>query len=325
MSTRSWIRRLFARAVRGPLTPVRGARLPDSRRPCLEALEDRTLLSLTPTSISVSAASAALAYGQSETFTATVRTASGAAPGPVSFYDGATLLGIAPLAGSPATATFTTTQLPAGSHTITARYLGNGSFAASASGVEPTAAQSVVPTSGLYLAKGLAVDSFGDLFIADSGNDEVVEVNAGGQTSVGTGFDGPYGVGVSPGGSLLVADTLNDRVVRVGVGTQTTLYSPLHAPHGVAMDGAGDIFIADTDANQVLKFDSIGLMSTIGSGLASPYGVAVDGAGDVFIADTGKGRVVEVKPDGTQVTLASHDQLAFPVGVAADGAGAIRN
>jgi subtilase family serine protease len=45
-TTLSWIRRLFARTVRGPLTPVRRARRPDfRRRPYLESLEDRTLLS----------------------------------------------------------------------------------------------------------------------------------------------------------------------------------------------------------------------------------------------------------------------------------------
>ena len=46
MSTRSWIRRLFARAVRGSLTSRRGAHTPDLRRPCLEVLEDRRLLSV---------------------------------------------------------------------------------------------------------------------------------------------------------------------------------------------------------------------------------------------------------------------------------------
>ena len=94
-------------------------------------------------------------YGQSETLTATVTTPSGdptptSTDGTVTFYDGTTPLGSPQtLSGSPATATLTTTALAAGSHTITARYSGDGSFAPSRSGVEPTSMQSVIPASGL--------------------------------------------------------------------------------------------------------------------------------------------------------------------------------
>src|SRR5262249_57407191 len=141
------------------------------------------------TSISVSAASASPVYGQSETFTATVTTLGGAAPtaadGTVSFYDGTTLLGTATLSGSPATATWTTTALALGPHTITARYSGDNKFVASASGVQPASGQSIVLDSGLNNPNSVAVDGSGDVFIADSNNNWVVEVTANGtQTTV---------------------------------------------------------------------------------------------------------------------------------------------
>ena len=151
------------------------------------------MVSPDPTSISVSAAVAAPLYGQFETFTATVTTLSGATPaatdGTVSFYDGATLLGTATLAGSPATASFTTAALAGGSHTITARYSGDSNFVASASGVQPASVQAVVPAVGLSHPLGVAVDSSGDVFIVDAGNGRVVEVKADGtQTTVAAGL-----------------------------------------------------------------------------------------------------------------------------------------
>jgi hypothetical protein len=277
-----------------------------------------------PTSISLSATRTSLLYGQSETLTATVTTLSGANPtasdGTVSFYDGTTLLGTAPLAGSPPTATFTTAALAPGPHTITARYSGDSNFAASASGVESASAQSVV-ASGLSYLPGVAVDGSGDVFIADVGNNRVVEVKPDGtQTTVGSGLSYPEGVAVDGSGDVFIADTINNRVVEVHAdGNQATVGSGLSYPDGVAVDGSGDVFIADTSNNRVVEVKPDGTQTTVGSGLNFPIGVAVDGSGDVFIADTDNNRVVEVKPDGTQATVASG--LNYPSGVAVDGTG----
>ena len=57
----------------------------------------------------------------------------------------------------------------------------------------------------------------------------------------------PTGVAVDGAGDVFIADTFNNRVVEVpaGGGPQTTVVSGLCYPIGVAVDGAGDIFIAD--------------------------------------------------------------------------------
>ena len=69
----------------------------------------------------------------------------------------------------------------------------------------------------------VAVDGNGDVFIADFGNNRVVEVNAGGtQTTVGSGFNEPRGVAVDGSGDVFIADTGNNRVVEVkSDGTQS--------------------------------------------------------------------------------------------------------
>jgi hypothetical protein len=147
-------------------------------------------LSSIPTSVSVSASSASPVYGQVETLTATVTTPSGdptptSTDGLVGFFDNSAPLGFATLSGSPATASFTTAALAVGPHTITALYIGDATFAPSASGVQPTSVQSVVPAAWLNHPYSVAVDGKGDVFIADTGNNEVVEVKPDGtQTTV---------------------------------------------------------------------------------------------------------------------------------------------
>jgi sugar lactone lactonase YvrE len=164
-----------------------------------------------------------------------------------------------------------------------------------------------------------------DLFVADSGLGQVVEVPAGGgsQTPVGTGLSDPSDTAVDAAGDVFIADTGDNRVVEVpaGGGSQTRVGTGLSGPAGVAVDAAGDVFIADTRHNRVVEVPAGGgSQTTVGSGLSDPSGVAVDAAGDVFIADTGDNRVVEVPAGGgSQTTVGTG--LSDPSGVAVDAAG----
>jgi hypothetical protein len=78
-------------------------------------------------------------------------------------------------------------------------------------------AQPMVLGSGLSSPRGVAVDGAGDVFIADEGNNRVVEVPAGGgaQTTVGSGLRFPIGVAVDGAGDVFIADEGNNRVVEV--------------------------------------------------------------------------------------------------------------
>jgi sugar lactone lactonase YvrE len=195
---------------------------------------------------------------------------------------------------------------------------GQGSAIAFGPGTQTTMGSSLsVPT-------GVAVDGAGDVFIADTLNNRVVEVPAGGgaQTTLGSGLNNPYGVAVDGAGNVFIADTLNNRVVEVPAGgVQTAVGIGLSSPYDVAVDGAGNVFIADTGNDRLVEVPAIGgAQTTVGSGLSSPYAVAVDGAGDVFIADHNNHRVVEVSAiGGAQTTVGSG--LSNPFGVAVDGAG----
>ncbi len=147
-----------------PTSPFRARH---ARRPWLESLEGRTVL--TATSINLTANAAALVYGQSETLTATV-TAAGSTPtgGTVTFLDGGKAIGTAALSGG--TAALTTSPLAVGQHLFTASYGGAGSYAPSS-----FSSQQTTVATGLNQVTGVAVDGKGDMYVADTSNNRVLE------------------------------------------------------------------------------------------------------------------------------------------------------
>jgi autotransporter-associated beta strand protein len=98
----------------------------------------------TPTTTTVSAAPASVASGQQVTLTATVSASSGTPTGSVTFSDNGTSLGTAPLSGGHATLP---ASLALGSHTITASYGGDSTFAASQSSASASVTVTAPPVT----------------------------------------------------------------------------------------------------------------------------------------------------------------------------------
>ena len=178
----------------------------------------------------------------------------------------------------------------------------------------------------------VAVDSAGDLFIADTGNNvirEVVKATGDIITVAGNGTAGYSG----DNGPATAAE--------------------INSPRGIAVDAAGDLFIADSRNNvirEVVKATG-DIITVAGNGTAGysgdggpataaeldePCGVAVDSAGDLFIADAGNNAIREVvKATGDIITVAGNGTAGYsgdggpataaelngPVGVAVDSAG----
>lgn len=233
---------------------------------------------------------------------------------------------------------------------------------------------------------GVAVDSSGNIYIADSHNQRIRKVSGGVITSIaGTGTAGfsgdggqatvaqlalPSAVALDSAGNLYIADTNNQRIRKVtgsiistvagngeelfaGDGGAATAAS-LDSPTGVAVDGAGNIYIADRHNQRIRVVGTTGNISTLaGSGavtlagsysgdgaaataatLARPSGVSVDRAGNVYIADTDNQRIRQVS-NGTIATVVGSGQQGFsgdggpataatlntPQGIATDSSG----
>ena len=148
----------------------------------------------------------------------------------------------------------------------------------------------------LHTPSGIALDSQGNKYIADTANHRIRQITPGGMISTiaGTGAAGADG----DGGPALAA-TLN-------------------SPESVAMDSTNNLYIADTGNNKIRKITPDGNISTVLDGLNNPEYVAVDGTGAVYVADTGNDRVVKIALSGTTSVLA---QVLKPAAVMVDGKG----
>ena len=347
-------------------------------RPQIGLLEQRALMSALPTVTALRASTTSAALGQSVAFTATVSdfSAGGATPngGTVSFNEQGGTIDSATLVDG--AATFTTSSLAAGANTIAAFYGGTAEFAASSTGLIVNAAgnhtagyegdNGPATAAELHDPFGVAVDSAGDLFIADAYNNvirEVIKATGDIITVVGNGtagykgdggpataaeLDYPIAVAVDSAGDLFIADGRNNVVREVvkatgdiiafagngtagykGDGGLATAAELNDQFGGLAVDSAGDLFIADIDNNvvrEVLKATG-DIINVAGNGKAgysgdgglataaelnSPLGLAFDSAGDLFISDSGNNVVREVKKaTGDIVTFAGNGTAGY--------------
>jgi uncharacterized protein (TIGR03437 family) len=225
---------------------------------------------------------------------------------------------------------------------------------------------------------GVAVDSAGNLFIADTSNNRIRKVSNGVIATVagngGPFFSGDNGpatsaqlwypgdVAVDSAGNLYIADTLNNRIRKVSNGVITTVAgggaccfsgdngpatsAQLYNPQGVAVDSAGNVYIADSENYRVRKVSN-GVIATVagngtrnlipgfsgsngpaaGAQLYWPSAVAVDSAANLYIADSSSGilglslgLIYEVS-NGVIATVAGGAALNSPTGIAVDSAG----
>ncbi|MFN8110113.1 MAG: hypothetical protein U0Y82_09775 [Thermoleophilia bacterium] len=168
---------------------------------------------------------------------------------------------------------------------------------------------------------GVAVDTSGDVYVADPGADRVVEVTPdGAMHPVGTGLSAPAAVAVDADGTLYVADRGDARVVRIGVdGAMGDIGSGWVTPMGVAVDPEGDVYVADASRTAIARVAPDGTVTDVGGGLAAPTGVAWAPGGTLYVADHGHDRVVRIDPDGTVTALSGGWSHARGVAVGGDG------
>ncbi|HVW84942.1 MAG TPA: hypothetical protein VHB50_09685 [Bryobacteraceae bacterium] len=177
---------------------------------------------------------------------------------------------------------------------------GNGTYGFSGDNGAATSAQ-------ISDVHGIAVDSSGNVYLADTSNNRIRKIDSKGNitTFAGNGTRGYAGDG--------------------GAATSAQLWFP----SALVFDGSGNLYVADYGNSTVRKIDTSGKISTVaGTGkwgysgdggaaskasLASPMSLAIDPAGNLYVGDPGNTNIRKITTDGnigTAVSSVSAQSLA---------------
>lgn len=190
--------------------------------------------------------------------------------------------------------------------------------------------------------ESVTVDAYGNLYIADTGNQRVRIVTAAGVMVPlkAAGLQLPVYALPDTLGDVYIADAGTGAIVEYTAagGKTVTLASGLASPRGLAMDASGNLYFTEAGGPHVRRLAPNGTLTLIGEGSWNiPRGVAVGTSNDVFVADTGLQEILHVDAAGNVSIAAGNGlpgfsgdggpaisaQLNFPWDVAVDSSGNI--
>jgi len=213
---------------------------------------------------------------------------------------------------------------------------------ASLAGIQSPTGLAVDGSGNLYIATGTRIRKVTPLGVISTlaGGGTVVPGDGGLATNA---FIEPWGVAVDGSGNVFIADTFNSRIREVdhttgiittvaGTGVQgfggdggPATSAKVSYPEDVWVDGGGNLWIADSQNNRIREVVAGTINTVAGNGTAGgigdggsallaelwePRGVWVDGSGHLFIADQYNARIREVIA-GTITTVAGNGTGGF--------------
>ena len=169
--------------------------------------------------------------------------------------------------------------------------------------------------------QGVAVDDDGNIYIADTNNNRLREIDA--STSIltdiisnGSGLNRPTKVTVDNSGNVYVTSRANSRILKIDTdkiitNIVGTVAVPFNLLEGIAVSDSGHLYFTDVNLHNIKRYNlnnstlenfvgaSMGVFVGdgdihINAGFNTPTAIAVDGKGDLYIVDRGNSRIRKI-------------------------------
>ena len=156
----------------------------------------------------------------------------------------------------------------------------NAWFAVEAAAVRVTPAGAVSSFPCCNDPAGIAVDAYGDVWIADYNASAIVELTSAGSVAQRTtllgGDGGPQGIAIDGAGHVWAANYFGNSLVELASSTAGVLSpaqgygldAPLSEPYGLAIDASGGVWLSNAQADTLTQF--VGLASPVKTPLLGP-------------------------------------------------------
>jgi sugar lactone lactonase YvrE len=157
--------------------------------------------------------------------------------------------------------------------------------------------------------QGICCDRSGNLYVADTGNNQIRKIDLNRNVSLLAGD--PDGTGGFADGANISAALFNE-------------------PHGVAVNRTGVVYVADGNNHSIRMVVGANVYTLAGNGTSGdaegqgtvarfnhPYGVTVDPSGRVFVSDSGNHRIKVINTDGNVYEFSGDGTSGTTLGTAA--------
>lgn len=164
----------------------------------------------------------------------------------------------------------------------------------------------------------MAVDTLGNLFVVDSGNNRVQQCTLSTSwmcSTYATGLSDPQGIALDSANNVYIADSKNSRLLKCTAANTCAQFSGTMPGwiSDVAVDSTGTVYVSDWTHSLVRKYDSAGTLVgpfvgtvdtpyvTDAVSLNSPWGIAVAADGSIYVAESNGNRLIKLNASGAQV------------------------
>lgn len=185
-----------------------------------------------------------------------------------------------------------------------------------------------------YNPYGMAIDSSGNLYVSDLGNDSIRKITPNNiVTTFASGFNQPSGVVIDSSGNTFVSNYNLNQIYKITASGTSTIFATTNVsgPRGLAIDSSGNLFVASSSNHIILKITPLGVVTTFAGTIGvpgttdatgtsakfnGPSGLTIDSSNNLYVSDQTSCLIRKITSSAVVTTISGTGVAGF-----ADGTG----